>query len=66
MQTQRLAKSFEGLNSSLAQSLVEIFLCKNTCKLLDISPSLLERNVLRCFRDPIGVPRIENHYTTGL
>jgi len=31
---------FEGLNSSLTQSSVEIFPCKNTCQLLDFSPSL--------------------------
>jgi len=32
LQMPRLAKSFEGLNSSLAQSSVETFPSKNTCK----------------------------------
>jgi len=35
LQSQRLAKSFEGMNSSLAQSLAGIFPCKNMCKLMD-------------------------------
>jgi len=35
LQMWRLAESFKGLNSSLAQSLAKIFLCKNNCKLLD-------------------------------
>jgi len=35
LQTQRLAKSFEGLSSSLAQSMAEIFLHKSMCKLPD-------------------------------
>jgi len=32
LQTRRLAESFEGLNSSLALTALEIFLCKDTCK----------------------------------
>jgi len=40
LQTRRLAESYEGLNSSLAQPLAEIFPPKNTCKLLDFSLSL--------------------------
>jgi len=43
----RLAKSFEGLNNSLVQSLVEIFSCTNTFKLLDFSLSLTEWKRLR-------------------
>jgi len=35
LQTWRLAKSFEGLNSSLVQSSAEIFPLKHMCKLLD-------------------------------
>ena len=45
LQTQILDESFEGLNSSLAQSSAEIHLCKNTCKLLDFIVSLPEQKV---------------------
>ena len=41
-----LPNFFEGLNSSLAQSSAEIFLCKNSWKLLDISLSPPEDKVL--------------------
>jgi len=40
LQTQKLAESFEGLNSSLAQSAAEIFPCKDMCKLLDFGLKL--------------------------
>ena len=43
----RLAKSFEGLNNSLAQSSTEVFPHKNTCKLLDFSLNQLEAKVLK-------------------
>jgi len=46
LQTWRVAKSFEGLNNSLVQSAVEIFPCKNTCKLLDFSLNPPEAKVL--------------------
>ena len=49
LQSRGLAKSFEGLNSSLAQSLVEVFPHKNACKLLDFSRCLTEANVLKRF-----------------
>jgi len=45
LQTRRLAESFKGLNSSLAQSVAEIFPRTNTCKLLDFS--LMEAKVLK-------------------
>jgi len=34
LRTRRLAKSFEDLNSSLAQSTEELWTCEHTCKLL--------------------------------
>jgi len=46
LQTRGLAESFSGLNSFLVQLSAEIFLCKNTCELLDFSFSLLEWKVL--------------------
>jgi len=42
----RLAKSFQGLNSSLAQSSAETFLHKNMCKLLDFCLNPPEVKVL--------------------
>jgi len=47
----RLAESFEGLKSSLAQSLAEIFPHKNMWKLLDFSLSLLEQKILIWFNN---------------
>jgi len=41
LQMRKLVKSFEGSNSYITQSCAEIFLCKNMCKLLDISLSPL-------------------------
>jgi len=38
--------NLEGLNNSLAQSSAEIFPCKNTCTLLDLSLSSPEDKVL--------------------
>ena len=47
LQTQRLVESFKGLNSFLAQSLVEIFPRNDLCKLLDFSLNHLAPKVLR-------------------
>jgi len=47
LKTWRLAESFEGLNSSLAQLSAEIFPRKNMCKLLDFSLRLTEDKVLK-------------------
>jgi len=37
LQTQRLAESFVGLNSSLAHSAPELSPCKDTCEQLDFT-----------------------------
>jgi len=57
LQMQRLAESFEGLNSSLAQSSAEILPHTNKWKLLDFSLSLMEAKVLtmNCTEDRIFV-----------
>jgi len=37
LETLRISESFEGLNSSLAQLAVDLFLHKDPCKLLDLT-----------------------------
>jgi len=46
VRTRRLAKSFEGLNSSLTQSAEELWTCKDTCKLLCLAETTLAAKVL--------------------
>jgi len=62
LQTWRLAKSFEVLKRSLAQSSAEIFLCKNMGKLLDFSLGLPEAKVLTLSL-PCGFPTMISTFT---